>query len=126
MLLQAHRLLERSGTRNVFLIRGSAFRLPFVAGAFDCINCCGALHLFDQPEQALGEIRRVLHKAGYLSVQTTIRPEHSAGMAYLLERFIRFGFFGEMELRESMRRHGLKVLDGERHRISCTILARPA
>jgi ubiquinone/menaquinone biosynthesis C-methylase UbiE len=124
MLRQARRLLERRGPGNVMLMRASAFRLPFIGAAFHHVNCCGALHLFDRPDLALEEIARVLHPEGHLSVQTTIRPGHSGGMAYLLERFIRFGFFQEGELRERVRLHGLKIMESERHRISYTFLAR--
>lgn len=124
MLSHARRLLEREGLQNVVLMRGTAFRLPFIASAFPYINCCGALHLFDQPELALKEIERVLHPEGHLSVQTTIRPEHAGGVAYLLERLIRFGFFNESELHERVRLHGLKMLESERHRLSFTFLAR--
>jgi SAM-dependent methyltransferase len=126
MLRHARRLLEGKGDRNIILMRGTAFRLPFIGGAFQHVNCCGALHLFDRPAAALGEIGRVLHPSGQLSVQTTIRPEHSGGLAYLLERFIRFGFFDELELRELVRNQGLKILDHERHRISFSFLARHA
>jgi SAM-dependent methyltransferase/uncharacterized protein YbaR (Trm112 family) len=124
MLRHARRLLDRSSRGNVVLMHGTAFRLPFIGGAFHQVNCCGALHLFDQPDLALKEIERVLHPEGHLSVQTTIRPEHSGGVAYLLERFIRFGFFNESELRERVRLHGFKILESERHRISYTFLAR--
>jgi ubiquinone/menaquinone biosynthesis C-methylase UbiE len=123
MLREAQRRLKRDGLANVVLMRGTAFRLPFVDGAFQHVNCCGALHLFDQPDPALREIRRVLHNTGRLSVQTTIRPEHSGGTAYFLERFIRFGFFTEGDLRERVRRHGFKILESERHRISYSFLA---
>jgi SAM-dependent methyltransferase len=124
MLRQARRLLHSNGPENIILIHGTAFQLPFIGGAFHAVNCCGALHLFDQPDLALREIGRVLHPAGQLSVQTTIRPEHSGGIAYFLERFIRFGFFNEIELRERIRLHGLKIVESERHRISYTFLAR--
>ncbi len=124
MLRQARRLLERDGLTNVVLMRGSAFRLPFVSGAFPFVNCCGALHLFDQPEAALREIGRVVEQGGHLCVQTTIRPAHSGGLAWFLERFIRFGFFDENELREKLRGFGFEILESERHRISFTFLAR--
>ncbi len=123
MLIHARRLLAREGPDNVVLMRGTAFRLPFADGTFTSINCCGALHLFDQPDLALREIARVLHGSGRLSVQTTIRPERSGGIAYFLERFIRFGFFNEAELNERLRSHKLKILEHERHRISYTFLA---
>jgi SAM-dependent methyltransferase len=124
MLRHARRLAGRDRLGNVVLMRGTAFRLPFADGAFQHVNCCGALHLFDRPDLALGEIRRVLDGAGHFSVQTTIRPERSVGAAYVLERFIRFGFFNENELKEQVRLHGMEFVNTERHRISYTFLAR--
>jgi ubiquinone/menaquinone biosynthesis C-methylase UbiE len=108
---------------NLFFIRASVFSLPFVDAAFPYVNCCGALHLFDRPDAALTEIRRVLEPGGYLCVQTTIRPARSAGFAFFLERFIRFGFFDESGLREQLRLRGFSILESERHRISFTFLA---
>jgi hypothetical protein len=61
---------------------------------------------------------------GFLTVQTTIRPESSAGIAFVLERFIRFGFFDEPGLRSRVARHGFEILESERHRISFTFLGR--
>jgi SAM-dependent methyltransferase/uncharacterized protein YbaR (Trm112 family) len=124
MLRHARRLAAQEDLRNIVLIRGTAFKIPFIAESFTNVNCCGALHLFDQPELALNEIARVLHRSGRLSVQTSIRPRRSGGFAFVLERFVRFGFFAEDELREKMRRHGFKVVESERHRISYTLLAR--
>jgi ubiquinone/menaquinone biosynthesis C-methylase UbiE len=123
MLHRAQRKLLRTQARNVLLIRGSALHMPFADGSFSFLNCCGALHLFDQPDVALREMTRVLAKGGYLSVQTTIRPNRSAGLAYFLERFIRFGFFEESELTTKLKDHGLRILVSERHRISYTFLA---
>jgi SAM-dependent methyltransferase len=124
MLNRAQWLARQQGTSNLAFIRGTVLKLPFIAGAFPSINCCGALHLFDQPDAALREMGRVLSPGGHVSIQTTIRPDHSGGMAYFLERFIRFGFFKEDELKERMRRHGFEILRSERHRISFTLLAR--
>ena len=124
MLRHARRLAVCEGLDNIVLVRGTAFRLPFIAESFTHLNCCGALHLFDRPEPALTEMARVLHRGGRLSIQTTIRPSRSAGMAWFLERFIRFGFFAEAGLREMMRRQGFKIVESERHRISFTLLAR--
>lgn len=124
MLRQAQRQLEREGLKNILLIRASAFRLPFVDASFPYVNCCGALHLFDRPEAALSEIGRILSPEGLLCVQTTIRPNRSGGFAYFLERFIRFGFFDETELREQLKNQGFTLIQSERHRISFTFLAR--
>jgi ubiquinone/menaquinone biosynthesis C-methylase UbiE len=124
MLLHAQNAVRKERLQNILLIRATAFALPFVDGAFQYINCCGALHLFDRPEAALKEIARVLDDSGFLCVQTTIRPARSAGLAYILEKFIRFGFFDESELRDLLRQNGFEVSESQRHRISFTFLAR--
>ena len=123
MLRHARRMARREGLANVILIRGTVFRMPFQDGSFQYVNCCGALHLFDRPDDALEEIRRILMPGGRLSVQTTMRPTHSGGFAWFLERFIRFGFFEEPELRVRLGRHGFDILESERHRISFSFLA---
>jgi ubiquinone/menaquinone biosynthesis C-methylase UbiE len=124
MLRQAQRLLEKERAQNIFLIRATAFCMPFVDGAFPYVNCCGALHLFDRPQDALKEIARVLRPGGCFTVQTTIRPNRSAGFAYFLERFIRFGFFNEAELQKLIEHYGFNLINSERHRISFTFLAQ--
>jgi SAM-dependent methyltransferase/uncharacterized protein YbaR (Trm112 family) len=124
MLTHAQRLLKKEAVRNILFIRATAFNLPFKDAAIPYVNCCGALHLFDRPDAALKEMARVLMPGGYLSVQTTIRPNRSAGFAYLLERFIRFGFFNEDELRTQIEHQGFTFIQSERHRISFTFLAR--
>lgn len=124
MLKHARRLADREGIRNILFIRGTVFQLPFQEAAFPYVNCCGALHLFDSPDAALKEIERILRPGGLLCVQTTIRPSRSAGMAYILERLIRFGFFGESELQKLLNLHGFSLVESERHRISYTFLAR--
>jgi ubiquinone/menaquinone biosynthesis C-methylase UbiE len=123
MLRQAQTQLKREGIKNILLIRASAFGLPFRNGAFAHVNCCGALHLFDRPQDALSEIYRVLSPEGSFCVQTTIRPNRSAGFAFILERFIRFGFFNEEELIELLKNKGFTIAESERHRISFTFLA---
>ncbi len=117
------RILDLACGTGVFT-RGTVFRLPFIGGAFPFISCCGALHLFDQPDLALGEMERVLGSDGRLAIQTTIRPSRSMGVARIMEKLIRFGFFDERELLEKLRLHRLKILEGERHRISYTVLTR--
>jgi ubiquinone/menaquinone biosynthesis C-methylase UbiE len=124
MLTHAQSLMQKEGMKNVLFIRATAFNLPFTDGAIPYVNCCGALHLFDRPNAALKEIGRVVCPGGYFSAQTTIRPNRSAGLAYFLERFIRFGFFAEAELLEQIAFHGFSLIKSERHRISFTFLAQ--
>jgi ubiquinone/menaquinone biosynthesis C-methylase UbiE len=124
MLKRAYQLMKKEAIPNVLFIRATAFCLPFIDNAFPYVNCCGALHLFDRPDSALKEIGRILGPEGHVCVQTTIRPARSAGIAYLLERIIRFGFFNEEELKELLRLQGFSVMESSRHRISYTFLAR--
>jgi ubiquinone/menaquinone biosynthesis C-methylase UbiE len=124
MLDQARKLKEKTRLENILFLRGTAFSLPFTEGSFSYVNCCGALHLFDRPDSALKEIRRVLAPGGSLCVQTILRPNRSAGMAYFLERFIRFGFFDENELKSLLKTHGFLIEKSEHHRISFTFLAK--
>jgi ubiquinone/menaquinone biosynthesis C-methylase UbiE len=124
MLNQAQRSTHKEGMDNLSFIRATAFRLPFVDAAFTYVNCCGALHLFDRPDAALDEVARVLSPGGHFCVQTTIRPARSAGFAFFLEKFIRFGFFDEAELRRKITARGFSVIESERHRISFTFLAQ--
>jgi len=124
MLNHAQRVVQKRHAGNICFVRATAFSLPFVDNALPYVNCCGALHLFDRPADALAEIARVMQPGGHLCVQTTIRPTRSAGFAYFLERFIRFGFFDEAELREKLRAQGFSIVECERHRISFTFLAR--
>jgi ubiquinone/menaquinone biosynthesis C-methylase UbiE len=124
MLNRARRSQDRDQAGNILFIRATAFSLPFVDNAFSYINCCGALHLFDRPDAALREMQRILAPEGRLCVQTTLRPNRSAGMAYFLERFIRFGFFDENELKNLIHLHGFAIEKGEQHRISYTFLAK--
>src|SRR5437868_13566003 len=60
MLERAVHLTNKEGLRNAYYIRGSALALPFRAEAFDAVTCCGALQLFRDQDQAVGEIARVL------------------------------------------------------------------
>jgi ubiquinone/menaquinone biosynthesis C-methylase UbiE/uncharacterized protein YbaR (Trm112 family) len=124
MLSQAKRLIDKERMQNILLIRASAFSLPFIDSTFHHVNCCGALHLFDRPDAALKEIGRILEPGGSFSVQTTIRPNRSGGLAYFLEKFIRFGFFNEEELRTLLKVQDFSIVKSERHRISFTFLAR--
>jgi SAM-dependent methyltransferase len=124
MLNQARASVERKGPDNIVFLRATAFNLPFADASFDFINCCGALHLFDRPADALREISRVLQPGAHFIAQTTIRPERSAGFAYFLERFIRFGFFDEQGLKVQLRQAGFSIVESERHRISYTFFAK--
>jgi ubiquinone/menaquinone biosynthesis C-methylase UbiE len=68
MLRHARRRARAEGLGNLALVRGDALRLPFADGRFDVVNCCGALHLFPDPDLALREVHRVLKPGGRFTV----------------------------------------------------------
>jgi ubiquinone/menaquinone biosynthesis C-methylase UbiE len=65
--------LQRSGIRNLALVRGDASALPFRARSFDGVCCFAALHLFADPFAALDEMTRVLRKRGRIAIMTSVR-----------------------------------------------------
>ena len=68
MLRYASKRAQTDGLTNLQLIRGDAMELPFRSEAFQAVNCCGALHLFPEPEQVLKEIHRILGAGGSLTL----------------------------------------------------------
>jgi ubiquinone/menaquinone biosynthesis C-methylase UbiE len=68
MLRYARGRARTAGLQNIALVRGDALRLPFPAGRFDVVNCCGALHLFPDVDLALREVHRVLRSSGRFTV----------------------------------------------------------
>ena len=75
MLDHARALSSQEGVANLDLVRGSALALPFAGAAFDVVNCCGALHLFPDPDLAMREIARVLAPGGRFTVAAIRREE---------------------------------------------------
>jgi ubiquinone/menaquinone biosynthesis C-methylase UbiE len=125
MLRRARLKAVRLGLRNILFVRGSAFNLPFHDGALEAVLCSGALHLFDRPEDALTEIARTLALGGRFVCQTTLKPRHSVGLAWLLDQVIRFGFFDSIdELNEKLLRRGIRVEVAWRRRIIHAFQAR--
>ncbi len=64
MLSYASSRAQSSGLENVLFIHGNAVELPFSDNEFECVNCCGALHIFPDIPRALSEIHRVLKPGG--------------------------------------------------------------
>ncbi len=83
--------------------------LPYADASFDHVACLGALLYFDNPDQALTEVRRVIKPGGRLFVRTVNRHN--------LVRLLRGrnidpaakNYYTESELAELLRRHGFLV-----------------
>ena len=58
--------------RRFHLVRGDVHDLPFRDGAFTGVNNGAALHLYDDPARAVGEVRRVLSPGGIYVGSTVV------------------------------------------------------
>jgi len=98
MLEKAVTYAEKEGISNIRFTRARADRLPFPDGLFNGVVCCGALHLFPDTKQTLGEMARVMKKGARLAVMT----------------FVRRRFFKFKRVYEHLERdHGVHVFDVE-------------
>ena len=70
MLRRGAVLAARENREGLSLARSRAECLPFPDAAFDAAICCGSLHLFPDPVQALGEIARTMRPGALLALQT--------------------------------------------------------
>jgi ubiquinone/menaquinone biosynthesis C-methylase UbiE len=118
MLERAVRLTNREGLRNVYYMRGSALSLPFRNEAFDAVTCCGALQLFRDQDQAVGEIARVLKMQGDFVCQTTIGPRRAPFFVRAADRMLKFGYFYLDDLKERLYRFNFDLKAEERSNIN--------
>ena len=81
MLHYARRKARRKRLPNLAFVRATAEDLPFASASFDVVNCCGALHNFDDLDRALAGVVRVLRSGGRFTVATYRegRPSGRAG-----------------------------------------------
>ena len=119
MLARAVRLTRgRPEASNVAYVRGSALTLPFRPGVFDGVMCCGALQLFTDHDQALGEISRVLQVNGHFVCQTIVGPSATPFWLKMADRIMRFGYFHYEDLARRLNHRRLYVCDEESSKVS--------
>ena len=118
MLERAVRLTQKERLRNVYYIRGSALSLPFKPEAFDAVTCCGALQLFQDQDQAVGEIARVLKTQGDFVCQTTLGPRKAPLWVRMADRMLKFGYFYLDDLKERLCRFNFDLKAEERSNIN--------
>jgi ubiquinone/menaquinone biosynthesis C-methylase UbiE len=118
MLERAVRLTAKEGLKNVYYFRGSALTLPFKAEAFEAVTCCGALQLFSDQEQAVGEIARVLKLDGEFVCQTTFAPRRPPLLIRLADRLLKFGYFYLDDLRDRLSRFDFHLTVEEQSKIT--------
>jgi SAM-dependent methyltransferase len=73
MLEWASRKAAEEGVDNVVFLRARVPELPFDDAFFDCVNCCGALHLFPNADKAIKQIVRILKPGGRFTAGTIRR-----------------------------------------------------
>ena len=118
MLERAVRLTRKEGLKNVYYMRGSALSLPFKLETFDAVSCCGALQLFRDQDQAVGEIARVLKMQGDFVCQTTLGPRRPPLWIRMADRLLKFGYFYLDDLKERLYRFNLDLKAEERSNIN--------
>ncbi len=118
MLDRARYLTDGDRYPNVEFMRGSALALPFRPGVFDAVNCCGALQLFTDYDQALSEISRVLKVGGDFVCQTVVGPKTTPLWLRMSDRLMKFGHFKIDELKGQLHDLGLDIVDEELSRAS--------
>src|SRR5215510_3055426 len=118
MLERAVRLTAKERLRNVYYMRGSALSLPFKEGSFDAVTCCGALQLFQDQDQAVGEIARVLKSKGDFVCQTTLGPKRPPLLVRIADRMLKFGYFYLDDLKERLYRFNFSLTAEERSYIN--------
>jgi predicted TPR repeat methyltransferase len=64
VLQKAVALAKEAGRANARFLLGDVTCLPFPDATFDLATCTAAFHHFDQPEQVLAEVARVLRPGG--------------------------------------------------------------
>ena len=118
MLERAVRLTKKEGLQNVYYMRGSALSLPFKTESFDAVTCCGALQLFQDQDQAVGEIARVLKMQGDFVCQTTLASRRPPLFVRMADRMLKFGYFYLDDLKERLYRFNFDLKAEERSNIN--------
>jgi len=118
MLERAVRLTNKERLRNVYYIRGSALSLPFRSATFDAVTCCGALQLFQDQDQAVGEIARVLKTQGDFVCQTTLASRKPPLWVRMADRMLKFGYFYLDDLKDRLYRFNFNLTAEERSNIN--------
>jgi ubiquinone/menaquinone biosynthesis C-methylase UbiE len=118
MLERAVRLTAKERLHNVYYMRGSALSLPFKPECFDAVTCCGALQLFRDQDQAVGEIARVLKTHGDFVCQTTLGPRKPPLWIRVADRMLKFGYFYLDDLKERLYRFNFDLKAEEKSNIN--------
>jgi SAM-dependent methyltransferase len=91
-------------------LRADAVRPPLQPGSLDAVCCFAALHMFEEPEQALTSFRRLLRPGGRIALLTSARRSAPLGSAdALLGRLSGMRMFSRREVVDQLT--GLGFVD---------------
>lgn len=74
MLVQGHRLAEKSGLKNITFQVGDAARLPWIDEQFDLVVCRLALHQVADPGAVVAEMLRMVRPTGRIGIADLFVP----------------------------------------------------
>jgi ubiquinone/menaquinone biosynthesis C-methylase UbiE len=113
MLTHAIDLKQREQLSNLHYVRADSQAIPLPGRYVDAAVCCGALHLFRDPEAVLGEFARVLKPGGRLAIATFRRRAgaFSAKAAALRHRLTGMAAYLPDELESILRRSGFSDIE---------------
>jgi SAM-dependent methyltransferase len=108
MLERAVREAPTAGVDNLAFVHGDAVRLPFRDQSFDAVCCFAALHLFENPFEALDQMRRVLTPGGRLALFTTCHGRSAPLRTFesLVEHRSGMRMFDQSEITGALNRRG--------------------
>jgi len=107
--------------RDVNLSNGSSEKLPFADAIFDCVTTVSSFHYWQDPEQGLAEIRRVLKPNGTLVITDWSR-DFATCRLYQTWSCIggkaNFSIFSSQELAQLLTQVGFTVEKAEKFKIN--------
>ncbi|MEE1084625.1 MAG: class I SAM-dependent methyltransferase [Paludibacteraceae bacterium] len=121
-----------SGYNNVRIQKASILEIPFDDNKFDVVVAANVIHLLDEPEKALAEMKRVCKPGGKLIIPTYINKENKNSMfAAKLLSFFGVDFKRQFSLdsyKEFFVKHNVdvkefRVVDG---RMPCAFAISPS
>ena len=89
----AERLRKRRGIDNCRFELGNAMQLPFATNRFDAVVSVGSIKHWQDPQQGIAEIRRVLAPGGWAVISETDREASGKALRRFMQRFTAWFFW---------------------------------
>ncbi len=123
MLRQGLSLAIKRGRKNILYVRGSIFDLPFADSSVNLVNCCGALHLFEDQPAIWAQIARILRPGGVFTGEAIARDDKMEKIQELLSARRGFRFLEPEVVRTQLEQVGLEDMTFTKRKIILTFRA---